>query len=310
MSQFDLAGVGIFVALGTFISALGIGIDSLLLNRHSSRLNTFSIKWWVFFDNLRILDLPRIAVTFYLKLKNIILGDRFNISFFFRSFILSILLTFITIPGGRSLGLALTIKCNLRTGWGDKDFSLLQYLTIGWNWTGYEAIVYLGPINLMFDLATIFVTVLLLSFAVKKTDYFLILLIALDIIACIILMHNIIYLSDQFDTATSISNASGYLFILPGLINSINESGCGAYHVVTSKLLFASTILLPTLIYLIMIVILFVMRESFKLLKYFTMHILEKSSEDKKTLFAHLGVSLGLSVSLFKMIQEVSKLIL
>jgi hypothetical protein len=305
--DFDLTGLAIAIAVGGLLAALGLGVDSILLNRHIKAVDDIALKWWFFFDELRVLDMPRIAVGLYLRGKNKVLGRGFSATFVLRSFLLSLLLTAITVPGGRSLGIALVVRCNALTGAGDHSFTLNQFLTMGWGWTGMNSLLYLVPVNLVFDLTTIFVTIFLLSKALEKPDYFLISLVILDIIACFILVYNAIYIADRYDGASIIA-VDGYWRIFPNLLNTFTL-GCGAFHFLTSKILFVSTILLPTLLYLIMIVGLFLLREGFKLFRVTTMHLLEKSVEDKKTIFAHLGTTCGMVIGCGKCVLEVSKAI-
>jgi hypothetical protein len=303
----DLTGLAIAIAVGGAIAALGVGVDSLLLRRHAEAANELALRWWDFFDNLRIADIPRIAVSVYIRGKNRVLGTGFTPMFFVRSFLLSLLLTTITVPGGRALGLALLLNCNARMGQAGPPISLWRQVQIGWDWTGVGTLTYLVPVNVAFDLATIFITIIILSKALSKPDYFLISLILVDIGACFVLFYNAVYIADRFDSASMIS-ATGYLNLIPSFIAAFSF-GCTAFHVLTSKLLFISTILLPTLIYLIMIVGLFVLRESFKLFKFFAMYLLEKSVEDQKTIFAHLGTTVGLLVAIGKASEEVAKLL-
>lgn len=307
MTQIDLSGLAAALVIAGTFAAIGIGIDSLLLARHVEAVDKLALRWWIFFDDLKIIDVPRIAVSVYIKGKNAVLGPGFSRNFFLRSLLLSLVLTAITVPGGRALGLALLEACNHRTGWSQQSFSFFEALRIGWGWTGIQTIAYLVPVNIAFDFATIFITILILSKALTKPNYFLLVLICLDIVACVILFYNAVYIADQFDNA-SIVSADGYWKIIPSFINAFTF-GCPAFHVLTSKLLFVSTILLPTLIYLIMILALFFLREGFQLFKFITMHILEKSVEDKKTIFAHVGTTLGLITTVGKAVLEMAKLV-
>lgn len=305
MSSIDLGGLVVSVAIGSLIAALGVGIDGLLLNRHVKFVDELSLRWWFFFDSLRIADIPRVAVSFYIRGKNKILGSGFNINFLIRTFIVSLILTTISVPGGRALGLYLLMRC---IKFQDPNFRILsidQIIHASWGWTGQRVLTYLVPVNILFDLLTIFITIIILSRALLKSDYFLISLILLDIIACFILFYNAIFIADQFDNASMVS-VNGYWNIIQSMVE-VTSFGCPAYHMLTSKLLFVSTIILPTLIYLIMIVGLFLLREGFKLFKFIAMYILEKSVEDKKTIFAHLGTSIGLFVAVGKLCLEIFK---
>lgn len=294
------------ILAGAF-AAIGTGIDNLLLARQVEVIDKLALRWWIFFDDLKIVDIPRIAVGIYIKGKNVVLGPGFSIKFILRSLLLSLALTAITVPGGRALGLVLLEACNHRTGGPQQSLSLFETLQIGWGWAGIQTIAYLVPVNIAFDFATIFITILILSKALTKPNYFLLILICLDIVACVVLFYNAVFIADQFDNASIIS-AEGYLKLIPSFLNAFSF-GCAAFHVLTSKILFVSTILLPTLVYLIMIVALFFLREGFLLFKFIAMHILEKSVEDRKTVFAHIGTTLGLITAVGKAALEMAKLL-
>lgn len=204
--------------------------------------------------------------------------------------------------------MALLVECNHRSGWQtEQSSSFMQILVTAWGWTGFESIYYLVPVNIAFDFATIYITIIILSKAITKPNYFLLLLICLDILACVALFYNAIYISDKFDTASRVA-VEGYWRIIPSFFE-IMIFGCSAFHVLTSKVLFVSTILLPTLIYLLMIFALFWFRESFRFLKFVMMHLLEKNVEDKKTIFAHVGTAVGLLTAISKTIIEVAKIL-
>lgn len=305
MAQLDLTGLTIAVAAGGVLAAIGAGVDSLLLSRHVKAADDLALRWWMFFDNLRVADIPRIAVSVYISGKNTLLGKGFTPLFFLRSFLLSLVLTALTVPGGRALGLALLLRCNESMGLETQSLSIWRQLAIAWSWTGAQSLIYLVPVNVAFDLATIFITIVILSKALRKPDYFLITLILIDIFACVVLFYNAIFIADHFDAASRIS-ARGYLLLIPSFFETFSY-GCAAFHVLTSKLLFISTILLPTIIYLIMIVGLFALREGFRFFKFLAMYLLEKSVEDKKTIFAHLGTTAGLVVAVGKAVIEVAK---
>lgn len=301
----DLSGLTIAVAIGTLFAAVGIGVDSLLLNRHAAAFDELALRWWMFFEQLRIADIPRIAVGVYLKGKNKILGPGFTLSFVVRAIALSAVLTTVTVPGGRMLGLKLVLECYERTGVGGGQLPLSQIWAAGWGWVGSTNVLYLIGVNLTFDFVTILITIILLSKALERSDYFLLSMILVDIFACLLLFQNALFIADHFDSA-SILAVEGYWSVLPSLVQGFSL-GCPAFHLLTSKILFVSTILLPTLIYLLMIVALFVLREGFKLFRIIAMYLLEKSVEDKKTVFAHVGVSLGLVVAGGKAVVEIGR---
>lgn len=307
MDQIDTTGLTIAIAVGGLLAALGAGIDALLLTRHAKVVDSFALRWWFFFDDLRVADIPRTAVSLYILGKNKVLGRGFTAQFFLRSFLLSLVLTTLTVPGGRALGLYLLLRCNLRIDPEGQVMSLAEILAASWSWTGGTSLAYLVPVNVAFDLATIFVTIVLLSAALSRTSHFLIAIVIVDICACFILFYNAIYIADQFDSASKLSS-EGYWNILPFMLQA-STFGCSAYHFLTSKLLYVSTILIPTLVYLIMIVALFALREGFVLMKFFAMYLLEKSVEDKKTIFAHVGTSLGLVVATGKAVIELVRLL-
>jgi hypothetical protein len=123
-----------------------------------------------------------------------VLGNGFTLFFFLRSLLLSLVLTFISVPGG-------------------------QAIQASWGWTGTATIAYLVPFNIAFDLATVFITIVILSKALSKPDYFLLALILVDIAACFVLFYNAVYIADQFDTASMLS-VDSYWRRLPMMIQA------------------------------------------------------------------------------------------
>lgn len=63
MASLDFQGLALALVIGGAIAAIGTGIDSLLLARHVKALDGLSLRWWSFFDDLKVVDIPRIAVS-------------------------------------------------------------------------------------------------------------------------------------------------------------------------------------------------------------------------------------------------------
>lgn len=307
MSGIDLTGLGGAVVIGTLVAALGAGIDNLLLQRQVSRLNLLALKWWDFFDSIRIVDLPRIAITIFMRGKDRLLGKRLNLMFSVRAAIISLVLTAIALPGGRAASLAILDVCTVASGGQATGQGFWWYFRAGWGYTGWESLAVLTPLNVVFDLLTIYITTILLGFALRRGDYFLITLVLLDIIACFILIEGMIFASD-FQDIVKLAHA-GFGTGLRNMIELTTVAGCALAHMILPRLLYIGTIILPTVIYLVMIVGLFVLRETFKIFRWLAMHLFEKSVEDKKTIFAHLGVTIGLLVACGKAVQEMVKLL-
>ena len=71
MTIIDLNGLALAIVIGGTLAAIGTGIDSLLLARHVEAIDKLALRWWVFFDDLKIIDIPRIAVGVYIKGKTL-----------------------------------------------------------------------------------------------------------------------------------------------------------------------------------------------------------------------------------------------
>lgn len=296
--MFDMTGLAISIVVAGTIVAIGAGIDSLLLDRQRDWFNFKALQWWNYFDNLKIVDLPRRGVELFLKMKTLVLGKSVGAAFFFRACLLSMLMTALAIYGGTIFGLYFYEACS-RAVIGEPVLSA-AWRMIG----GADNLMYLGPTNLVFDVATILTTTLLLSFAMKKNDYILGLMIFLDMLACIFLFESLIYVSDTHRNLRLAFN--GFGTAIHEAYVEIANANCTIGLILLPALIYSSTIIIPTIIYLLIIAALFMLRESFKGTKWFIMHVLERSVEDaKKTMFVHVGVALGILVAVAKAIVEV-----
>ena len=300
--MFDTTGLAVSAIIGATIVAVGVGIDNLLLERHVKWFNLRALEWWDYFDDLKIVDLPRRGVGLFLKLKTFLLGSNINTIFFVRACLLSAVITVVAIYGGTVFGLYLYGVCS-GTAPGE------PVLTAAWRMIGGAGnLYYLGPTNFVFDLLTILATTILLVFSIKKNDYILGSIIFIDILVCIFLLEALLYISDSHRTIRLSYN--GFGTAIHEIYTIISNANCAIGVLLFPTLIYSSTIIIPTIVYLVIIAALFVLRESFKLTKWFIMHILEKSSEDaKKTLFTHVGVALGIVVTIIKALVELMKII-
>lgn len=302
----DIAGLGGAVALGSLLAATGIAVDALLLERHAKWFDELALRWWNFFDDLRIIDLPRVAISLFVQGKNHLLGHAMDLGFLVRSGLVSLVLTALAIPGGRALALVILDMCTQQSGGSPIAPSHWWYITAAWGYTGFRNILALAPLNLGFDVVTIFVTAFLLALALRRNNAILITLVVLDILACLVLLETMIIVSDRFDIITL--THGGFGSAIRNTWEMLGTAGCATAHVVLPRLVYCSTVLLPTLIYLTMIVVLFILRQGFELLRWLAMYLFEKSVEDRKTIFAHLGVTLGLVVACGKAVLEIARL--
>jgi len=133
-------------------------------------------------------------------------------------------------------------------------------------------------------------------------------LIALDIIVCIVLLHGIWLVADQFDTGGAVTQF-GVLQTLPTVFLYLGF-GCSSFELLLTKILFVSTILVPTLIYLTAILLIAVLRGGFLISRWIGLHILERSVEDeRKSVIGHTSAALGIVVAFGGAVQAIAKIV-
>jgi hypothetical protein len=149
------------------------------------------------------------------------------------------------------------------------------------------------------------VTGFILRYALDRSDMVMLILIAIDILACVVIFEFFVYMLDLWIGVPLVPWESGIgatEFFWDLWERRFPEPYAG--YVIPAALLFV--VYLPTLFYLFIIALLVVMLIAFRSVP---MYVLEKSTEAQgKTFFGHIGVSIGLGVTLLKLVVEFGKI--
>lgn len=255
-------------------------------------------------------DVPRAGLKLFLRIKNLLIGEKFNVASVLRAVLISFVLTGLAMPIGRALGLYLYGVC--------RKFREENYsgVSLSFSDSFSSALGYYSPVqfsalmasNIFFDLITVFGTVAILLIAIKKRDAILATLIAFDIALCLILLHGLWFIADKFDTGGAVTQF-GIFETLPTVFIYL-RSGCAGFELLLTKIFFASTILIPTLIYLIAIFVIAVLRGGFVISRWIGLHVLERSVEDeRKSVIGHASAALGIIVALGGAVRTMAQIV-
>lgn len=285
----------------TAISSLGIALDKLILPHQHNIIKDYLLKIWDRVDDIHISDVPKKMVVLYLNVERKIFGKRFHIRWWLSLISISIILTTFVLIMGRSLGIFLAYSCSTEV---IDEITLFRSIEIGyWYYISNinHRIIY--PLNILFDTVTLFVTVQLLSKFLNSTGVIRYIIILADIFICLLLFNLCFYLAFQLDS-TAGGMPPNIIDVFPRLINDKKELGCTYYHVYLSTIFFVSTILIPTLVYLLMIFIFLVAKSSVHISKFVTLQITELGVSGDKSVFFYTGIFLSIVVIFVKVIKE------
>ncbi len=239
----DFVGIGLALAIGSFISLVFAAIDRLLLKRQVSWLSDRATHWYFFFDEMRIPNLPKIVLELLRR---------------FSRYILWVAAPLTVLP---IVVLILVTVFNIE--------SLPQ--SDLWFWlfaVGVLCFVFYGII-------------ILLAAASRRGLLLLGILLVAGIIGLVIYFANPSF-QDPETEAEALAGVFGYLLLL--------------------------ILAAPLILFLGVLLGLSFLLFSFWVFKNTTCHLLELSVE-RKTIFAHLGVFIGLIVGIGKFAIEMVKLI-
>lgn len=226
----DYLGLTIAIATGGFLAVLLAAIDALLLKRHVDWLNTWAVRWFVFFDEMKIPHMPIIVALFFSKYAWLLLY----------------------------LGLILLMPCiilaiyhfiaNTTMLYGDEVFLAIA--------VGAAAIVY-------------YLIIKLLGYAAAKGR--LLLMLTGTITSLVVVIYFMDPNNQEFNSEPDLLAAVfGYIALI--------------------------VFFFPLGFYLAALLALFAILTSFRVFKVTTCHLFELSVE-KKTIFAHLGILLGMLIA-------------
>lgn len=290
----------IVLSLLAVFPAIGITLDRLTLPRQAERLREPLERFWVRIDDTRIADIPAAGVRLYIKGERRLLGESFSFTWLCRTAFISVVLTtfamtivsgiiysiavlFIS-PGAFTESLADNVKSNVE---------------INFN----SGILTVALVNMVFDQATVAVTKFALRAYIRHVASFIRSeWIILDIAACVLIydvaprcVNMADYLSETelpFVYGSSILGMRDFASDLPLLF--IHYGPCLAV---------TSTVTIPTILYLSIILILTVSKFSLHLGRLSSLQILEVSASGDKSPFFYLGTAIGLVASVGKLVE-------
>lgn len=301
----DFFGLSYAIAIAGILSGVGIAIDKLLLAHQSVKIKDALLQVWNYVDEVRFKDVAHKMVSVYILIERRLFGKRFSARWFFVAISISTALTTATIIIGRALGMYLTATC------ADPNQTSLPFYTAVMMGFGYfhENVHHISiyPLNILFDNLTIAATVALLTVFLRgKAIGYRYFIIGLDIVFCVILLNVCFYIAFQLDT-TSSGNPPTLFEALPRLVSDVSVLGCGYFYVYMSTIFFVSTITIPTLLYLLMILTLMAAKTSAEIGKFALLQLTELGVVGEKSVFFYTGIFLGLLVLLLKLAREIVK---
>lgn len=295
-------GLTYAIALATALAGLGAALDKLLLPHQAAKLRYRLLRFWNRVDDVRFSNVPEAMVEFYIHAEQRAFGKRFTARWATSVLLSSALLTSVTIVVGRALGLYLTGVCSDPSQSSiDLGVALRAGLTYFWV-NVHHAFIY--PLNLSFDAVTVAVTVTLLSWflaaggRLKRYAFLL-----ADILLCVVLLVLCFFIAFRLDATTS-GDPPSLTRVLPRLIGDFTELGCAYFHVYLSTIFFVSTITIPTLLYLLMILLFLMAKSASELGQWIVLHIVELGTVGEKSVFFYTGIFFGIIVIVLKLIQE------
>lgn len=293
--------LSISVALSALISASGLALDKLTLNHQNSKLKDRLVAVWLRVEEIRIRDVALAMATHFIAFEKSLFGPRLSYLWVLRVALFSIILTSITIIGGRALSILLIDILNPETS----NVDLLISLQLAWGWFFYNVDhILIYPTNILFDQITLLATVALLTLYTKANKlahrYIFILI---DIVIAFVLFNIFYLVAQQLDSTASMQHSS-YLPLF-SLIGDIWMLGYSRLHIHLSTLCFVATVVLPTFIYLLMIFLAMLAKSSADLGRFILLQFTELGATGEKTIFFYTGIFFGLIVSISGLLVQV-----
>ena len=307
----DIIGIGYFIVLGGFLSGLGIGLDKLVLNKQKSLLEDKLIIFWDKVDNLEFKDIARLLAKKYLVAENRIFGKTMSLRWLITTLIVSLLLTCLMIILGKTLGIFLLDTCTSIYHGTTSNIDGMSYLKIGWSYFLNNAEKFKAiTLNYAFDFLTIAATVYLLErFILSERSHTRYFWIIIDIFICIFLLQFCIFIGLQIDGTNVLHEQIKTPFEIFGtLYKDLNIStsrfSCGSFHLYSGALAYSATILIPTIIYLSIIIVLMLAKTAHDLGKFILLQVSELGLEGEKTVFYYTGIFLSTVIIGLKILKE------
>lgn len=286
----NLQGLLYAVTVSASLSALGLGIDKLLLPAQFTSLKDHLTKWWVKVDDLNLRDLPKGWAVWALKLIQSIYGNKFfSLWFLVKVVLISSIMTV----------LAMLIGEWWWRGWDVDGFNrALSYFP------RHKPLIVI-PVNIVLDAASILVTFHAMKFMVAKSSNLKrILILSLDVvvaIALIMLCYAVSRGAEYADPSwgyfeSNIRSMWGWL-LSPHTIPSVDYA----------NVLYSATNIIPSMIYVLLALALSVSLLSVRIVQFGAKQILALSVETEKSIFFYTGTVIGIANITLKLTMDLLK---
>jgi len=300
MIMFD---IGILLAIVTAISGAGLALDELLLPRQAKAIEVKLEKFWLNVSEYESRDIPKSMVMLFLKMEKLLFGEWFTIRWFFSIFLVSLFLT-------SSMTFAARIYSFMQV-YADHPEQFTIALSSAVSSVKQLRYKYYIPVNILADQVTIILTIVLLKklFLNKGTllKYFAI---VMDILICIIIFNVVLFFSLDFNNDAGQDLTTNVFLIIPTVIHYTSlmpEDSFLFAHVFLPSIMVSTTIVLPTLIYLLMILTALLLKSSASIGRATLMHLSALGVEGDKTIFFYSGIFISLILIILKLCLELIK---
>ena len=302
----DLLGILYVAGLATLITAAGIAIDKLLLDRQKGTLRAKLAEWWVFVDELRFKDIATDAALGLLRLKTLLFGDRLlSLRFVIVAAALSVSVTSAAIVAGDAIWFA------------DRGgiFAALEYFP-------QRKPMWLYLTNFVLDFITLFVTFRLLDIFVRVNVVAKVGIVTVDFIVALLLAISCWYVGKDLE----FPNTSYFVTGDPKFIEYNYRQYFGYWQktgIVDVETLsfgfiqpwdmhdgewgsffYANTTFLPTALLALLLFSLTVFFMLYHVIRFVVLQILGLSVETEKSIFFYTGTTMGLVAILLKILNE------
>lgn len=287
----DLVGLTYAIAILGGISALGYLLDKMILPRQAETIRDALAHMWFRISDSKVHELDVTMARLFLRTEKALFGDRLiSLRMFFVTFLISSSLTI--------FGLLV----------GDTIYENFQYALYYLRDHRIEVLI---PINLLFDLATVLVTVSLVRLFVKyQHSAYRIVFLIVDLSIAVGFAALCFTVSQTAEFSSSWSNLNfqpiyfEYYYQLmtePYRWTAVQE---GADVHFAANFFYANTTLLPTAAYIIILLLLFFSLVVYRLLRICTLQVLELSVDTEKSAFFYTAVLLGILTTGGKILLE------
>lgn len=302
MTDLDVTGIIATGALCVAISGLGAGIDKLLREHQRTIISEVVFKWWVMIDKLKIPDIPTAIAKMFLRAEKAIFGSRIlSLRWLLSTVVVSFLFTFTALFMG-------------------------DFLFYGEFQSAFDNIVKRNPIivfpvNYFFDVLTLLITVGFMKLVLMLPRPLALGPICFDIVIAVCIGFLCYSIVDSFEFPETADFTCCPLILNPEAL-SINIRYFLNYFVVfipglaflfdsfpvhmgdLGNFAFASTSMLPTVYYLLTLLLLSFSVLTIRGTQWLALHLFSLDIETNRSIFLYAGVLLGVIAIVVKLIIE------